>query len=253
MRGLKSAALCAFFILALAHPLPECEAKPSPGVSGTLSLIPGLGQVANGDTWEGVSWFATTIALVVAKDPVARKFGMNAWFYNMYDAYRDAGPPRAARHSVFENYLANINPANIIDPIGAPIVAFAAISPGNTASNEGTPSQPALRAFYYSSVGLGEEALFRGFLFPAFSSGLGTAGGAMLSSAVFSAAHGEGGSAFVVRFLGGLLFCWQVHRNKYDLRPSIFAHTWFDFLITRKGNKKGEVEVMPALKFQLRF
>jgi hypothetical protein len=239
--------------LALAASPAGSEAKPSPGVSGTLSLIPGLGQVANGDTWEGISWFSTTLALLIARDPVARKFGMNFWFYNMYDAYRDAGASRAARHGLLENYLANINPANLIDPIGAPIVAFAALSPGNTASHKGTPSQPAMRAFYYSSVGLGEEALFRGFLFPAFSSGLGTFGGAVLSSAIFSAAHGEGGSAFVFRFLGGMLFCWQVHRNKYDLRPSIFAHTWFDFLITRKGNTKGEIEVVPVFKYQFRF
>lgn len=232
---------------------PRAVAKPAPGISGTLSIVPGLGQVANGDGWEGASWFVTTVGLVLLKDPTAREFGMNLWFYNMYDAYRDAGAAKAAKHTLLENYVANFNPVNAFDLVGAPIIALAAVSPGTTASNKGTPRDPAMRALYYSSVGLGEEALFRGFLFPGFSSALGAFPGAVLSSAVFSAAHGEGGSAFVVRFLGGMLFCWQVHRNKYDLRRSIFAHTWFDFLLTRKGNVKGDIEIIPVVKTSFRF
>lgn len=241
-----------FLLLALLAP-GSARAKPAPGVSGTLSLVPGLGQLANGNGWEGAAWFATTVGLLVMKDPLAREFGQNLWFYNMYDAYRDAGPAHAAKHSLVENYVANVNPVNAFDLVGAPIIAVAAASPGTTASNKGTPKEPALRALYYTSVGLGEEALFRGFLFPGLSAWFGTAGGAVVSSALFSAAHGQGGSAFVIRFLGGLLFCWQVHRNNYDLRPSIFAHTWFDFLLTRKGNVSGDVELAPAFRVTYKF
>ena len=230
------------------------EAKPAPGVSGTLSLVPGLGQLANGDGLEGLGWFSASVGLLLLKDGTARKFGQNLWFYNMYDAYRDAGGSPAARHGLLENYLGNLNPLYAFDIIGTPILALAAASPGNTASNKGAPRSIGLRAVYYSAVGTGEEALFRGFLFPAFSNGLGSKFvGAVLSSAVFSAAHGEGGGAFVVRFLGGLLFCWQVQMHNHDLRPSIFAHTWFDFLLTRKGNIKGEIEPGILLKHTMEF
>lgn len=230
------------------------QAKPTPGVAGTLSVIPGLGQVTNGDTLEGLAWLTTVVTLSVVKNPVARKFGMNLWMYNTYDAYRDAGATRTQKNSVFGNYIANFNPLYAFDPIGTPILGLAALSPGTSESQKGTPHSAIGRAFYYSSVGLGEEALFRGFLFPAFSEGLGTKwGGAALSSAIFSAAHGQGGAAFVFRFLAGMLFCWQVDRHKYDLRPSIFAHSWFDFLLTRKGNVKAEVEWKAVVKHEFRF
>lgn len=243
-----------FFLIAWCLVASETGHSASPGVSGTLSIIPGLGQVANGNTLEGLGWFATTIGLVSLRNPVARKFGQNIWFYNMYDAYRDAGAQRATKHNALVNYAASYNPLNAFDLIGAPIVGVAALTPGNTAANKGTPTNKVARAFYYTAVGFGEEGLFRGFLFPAFSTGLGsTAGGALLSSAVFSAVHGQGGFAFVSRFVGGLLFCWQAHRNKYDLRPSIFAHTWFDFFLTRNGNVQADIDYSVILKHEFRF
>lgn len=240
------------FFLSLAAP-NLAFAKPVPGFAGTLSIVPGLGQVANGDAFEGLAWFVTTVGLLSFKNDTVRKAGMNLWFYNMYDAYRDAGAPKSTNASLFENYAQNFNPVNIIDPIGAPIVAIAGLSSGNTASNKGATKSVPVRIMYYSFVGLGEEALFRGFLFPSLSSGLGSFGGAVASSAVFSAAHGQGGMAFVTRFVGGLLFCWQVNRNKYNLGPSIFAHTWFDFLLSRNGNLKGEIEIAPTVKYSIAF
>lgn len=245
-------AVVLIFILSVTSPT-QSFAKPVPGLAGTLSIIPGLGQVANGDGFEGLAWFVTTVGLLAVKDGGARKIGMNLWFYNMYDAYKDAGAPQASKAGLIQNYLSSFNPVNLFDPIGAPIVAVAAISPGTTASNKGTPKSTPLRLVNYSFVGLGEEALFRGFLFPALSSGIGTFAGAVVSSAAFSAAHGEGGAAFVVRFVGGMLFCWQVDRNKYNLGPNIFAHTWFDFLLTRKGRVKAEIEVMPTIKYSVDF
>jgi membrane protease YdiL (CAAX protease family) len=93
----------------------------------------------------------------------------------------------------------------------------------------------------YSFVGLGEEALFRGFVFPAFTDIFFDSVwiGAVTSSAFFSWAHVVGGrqnlgaSPLTQRFLMGLLFAWQTHRNQYDLRKSIFAHTWFDIFVDR--------------------
>ena len=231
--------------------ITNADAKPNPSLSGGLSIIPGLGQVANGDSLEGLGWFVSTISLFAVKNPVANHFGMNLWFYNMYDAYRDAGAPGASKNTLLQNYAANFNPLNIIDPIGAPIVGVAALSNGSTKSLKGTPKSILPRFAYYTTVGLGEEALFRGFLFPASSGWFSSKWiGALFSSALFSAAHGQGGSAFVSRFAMGMLFCWQVNNHNYDLRKNIFAHTWFDFLLTRKGNRN---DVGGSLQYKIDF
>lgn len=220
----------------------------TPGLAGTLSLVPGLGQVTNGDGWEGLGWFGSVVGLYASGNSTLSQLGFDLWMYNMYDAYRDARPPEAADHNWFQNYSAFVNPANLIDPVGAPIVGFGAYagSPGG---------YPALRSptalMTYGFVGLGEEGLYRGFLFPSFSQVLSSKwAGAILSSAVFSVSHATGGSSnlqaspLLQRFIGGMFFCWQADRNRYDLRKNIFAHAWYDILVDDAGMIRG-------LKFQL--
>ncbi len=34
----------------------------------------------------------------------------------------------------------------------------------------------------------------------------------------------------VFPFIFGMLACWQVDRNNYNLKPSIFVHTWVNNL-----------------------
>lgn len=221
-------------------------AKPAPGVSGLLSIVPGLGQVANGDGLEGLGYFAASAGLFFGgrKDSAMRHIGFDIWMYNMYDAYRDAGAKDTSKENIFQNYIANFNPLNIIDPIGGSFVVFAAASNGKADHLKGTPRSLGGRIAYYSFVGFGEEALFRGFLFPGishlFSSKI---VGAILSSVIFSAAHREFGSAFTARFLMGLAFCGQVYLNKFDLRKNIFAHTWYDVLVTRNGGYKTTIGI----------
>ena len=141
-------------------------AAPSPGASGTLSLIPGLGQAANGDGWEGGAWFATTVGLFMSGNGFLRQIGWDLWMYNMYDAYRDAGATGADKSYAAVHFLQAYNPLNLIDPIGAPIVAVGAAAGARR-------GYPALRRpskiITYGFVGMGEEGLFRGFLFPGFS------------------------------------------------------------------------------------
>ena len=92
--------------------------------------------------------------------------------------------------------------------------------------------------------GGGEEAQFRGFLYPGLTSLLGGNHflGAVTSSAVFAAAHvtnsqqtyhTAGTLAFLFAF--GMLECWQVSSNHYDLRDNIFSHAWFDFSLDYIG------------------
>lgn len=234
------------FLLLLTSPLHSL-AKPDPGVSGILSIVPGLGQVANGDFLEGLGYFTTVVGLMAVnknKHHFTQGMAQDIWMYNMYDAYRDAGARDTSKENAFQNYIGNFNPLNIIDPIGAPIVAIAAASQGTADRQPDTPRALPGRILHYTFVGFGEEALFRGFLFPGFSHLLNSkVAGAVISSAIFSAVHGEFGSAFSARFLIGLAFCGQAHLNKYDLRKNIFAHTWFDVFVTRNGGYKSSIGV----------
>ncbi len=233
--------LLATSLLCLALATPASAARP--GLTGTLSVVPGLGQMTNGDGWEGLGWLGSVALLYGSGNSLLRQIGYDLWMYNMYDAYRDARPPAAAGHNLFQNYTAFLNPLNLIDPVGAPIVAFGALSGSRT----GYPSlrRPSDIAMY-GFVGLGEEGLFRGFLFPSFSQTLGSKWlGAITSSAVFSVSHATGGtsnlqaSPLIQRFVGGMFFCLQADRNRYDLRKNIFAHAWYDILVTNDGQIRG--------------
>jgi len=214
-----------------------------PGAAGALSVVPGLGQASQGNVLEGLGWLGTVVGLYGSGNSAMAQIGFDLWMYNMYDAYRDARPPSAADHNVFQNYFAAFNPLNLADSVGAPLVAYGAV-----AGSAG--GYPALRRpasiVTYGFVGMGEEGLYRGFLFPSLSQLTSSRiAGALLSSAVFSVSHATGGSSnlqsspLIQRFLGGLLFCWQADRNRYDLRKNIFAHAWYDILVDTGGQIRG--------------
>ncbi len=224
-------------------------AKLSPGLAGSLSLVPGLGQVTNGDTLEGLTWFATSVGLFFSGNSTLSQIGLDLWLYNMYDAYRDAGGAPSARYNVAENYIAFVNPLNIVDPIGAPVVASGAFA----GRARGYPSlKNPSRIAMYGFVGLGEEGLFRGFLFPGFSNLFSSKWiGAIVSSSVFSVAHGLNGksdltlSPLLQRFIAGMLFSWQMNLNQFDLRNGIFAHAWYDILLDSRAEIRGIKIIVP--------
>jgi hypothetical protein len=213
------------------------------GVAGFLSIVPGLGQVANGDALEGAGWFITTTGLFFSGNKILGQVGYDLWQYNMYDAYRDAKPTnrRYQDHNVFQNYFATFNPLNIIDPIGAPVVGLGAVV-GSRNHYKGIRNPTYIP--YFGFIGLGEEGLFRGFLFPGFSEVMGTVPSAIFTSALFALFHitngkgALGAGPLTSRFVMGLLFCWQVHLNDYDLRKSIFAHAWWDIFVA-PGSPRG--------------
>src|SRR5262245_21678507 len=102
-------------------------AAPEPGAAGALSIIPGLGQTLTGNGVEGAAWFAGTLGLLFSRNLYLSQIGFDLWLYNMYDAYRDAGAKHATQYTFLENWAANFNPMNIVDPVGAPLVAAGAI------------------------------------------------------------------------------------------------------------------------------
>jgi membrane protease YdiL (CAAX protease family) len=216
----------------------------APGLAAGLSLVPGLGQVVQGHVIEGLGWFVVSVPLFfLSKNLTLSTIGLDLWMYNIYDSYRHAGPKRVSKESVLVNYIAAFNPLNIWDPIGPPVLGIQLFLTLKSAAPEFGigPENKILTPFSMAFIALGEEGLFRGFLYPAMSDLFfdSEVVGAITSSLVFSAAHalyaGQSSYAFTpyiftFRTLLGLAMCWQTSINKYDLRKSIFTHTWFDVI-----------------------
>jgi len=218
------------------------NAKTPAGLAGVLSIVPGLGQVSNGDFLEGLGWFASTVVLYKVQPYVAFDLHM----YNMYDAYRDAKPSngRYTNYSLFENYIGVFNPLNALDLVGGPLLTFYGVVPG-LAYYKGQNLYP-LKAISTSFIGPAEEGLFRGFLFPAFSSAVSSKlGGALISSILFGLVHTQyDPKNQMVVGLYGLVQCVIADLNKYDLRKGMFSHSWTDFFLLPKG--VGPLENAPS-------
>ena len=248
--------------------LPSSAQAVSAGAAGLLSIVPGLGQTIEGNPLEGLAWFTTVIGSSVLGDsvhiyaPIAGKqtailnqAAYDLWLYNMYDAYRDGHPSGGfSDHSAFSNYAATFNPLNLVDPITTPVLAIGTYGFGIPGGN--TKRITLTKPVFFAFVGMGEEGLFRGFLFPALSQTFNSKIiGATSSSLLFSLFHITNGVAdmehnFLQRFVMGVVFCWAVDRNKYDLRHGIFAHSWID-VINEAGASRGES--VTQVKFHIPF
>lgn len=225
---------------------PRSARAVAPGVAGTLSIVPGLGQAINGDVAEGAVWFTSVLALMLQKNSNVANIGFKLWEYQLYDAYRDAGARDTAKHNVLQNYVAAFNPVNIANPISLGTLGYAGVRTWLAPKTEVSgPKNPALNALFYGFVGLGEEGLFRGFLFPGFSHLFDSyLAGAIVSSAAFSLSHLTNEGAYYHSALGltelflfGMVMSWQTYKKKFDLRESIFTHAWYDIIIDYGGKR----------------
>jgi membrane protease YdiL (CAAX protease family) len=73
-----------------------------------------------------------------------------------------------------------------------------------------------------------EETIFRGFIFPAISTRTGVIWGAILSSLLFGAFHGQA-NVFVYTAILGLLLCFMYVRTK-SIIPGMVLHMLNNFL-----------------------
>lgn len=82
------------------------------------------------------------------------------------------------------------------------------------------------------NAGVGEEALFRGYLMPVLHQNLGSAFWAnAIQGTVFGAAHLSGQNKLpVIQGLMGFYLGWLTQRNQYSNRQSVFLHTWWDVI-----------------------
>ncbi len=227
----------------------------APGAAALLNIIPGVGYMASGKVVEGVAWSAVILGTYVSG---LGHFGKNLHFYSIGNIYRRLKPSNrmyyANSETVFKDYIASYNPLNIIDPFNPPLVGLGALA--------GSPKVSVGSLVVYSFVGLGEEGLFRGFFYPAFTDVFfgSKLFGAITSSLVFSAAHAVGGNSsalvpktFIFRTLAGLLFCIQTTYHDHDLRKSIFGHTWFDIFVSSKLSVNSRHASNPPLGLKATF
>ncbi len=226
---------------------PKVKADYSyPGFFGVLGVVPGVGHFAQGEFLEGLGWAAVSVGpTLYSRNVFIQIAAQNLWFYSIFDAYKDAGAKNTSKNNVYSHYVAAFNPVNLFDYYSPVIVGVGASSmfavpPDQRSPEDAIGPRPFyLSPLFFAFVGLGEEALFRGFLFPTLSSVFFGSKhlGAISSSALFSAAHimnGPGNDKLVPllsRFLLGMAFAYQTASHKMDIRHSIFAHAWYDVSI----------------------
>lgn len=99
------------------------------------------------------------------------------------------------------------------------------------------------------NAGVGEEAMFRGWMFPLFVEAFGSyTWGNLAQSTIFAAAHLSSENRFPLpQFLAGYYFGWLAKRNNWTLQESIFVHTWWDVIVFTasfaQGDKKASIYV----------
>ncbi|MFM8314708.1 MAG: lysostaphin resistance A-like protein, partial [Deltaproteobacteria bacterium] len=117
-------------------------------------------------------------------------------------------------------------------PLALGAGAFFFVTPGKSSG----PVQANLDdVFYAGSVGymtgIGEEAMFRGWLLPVLYNWSGdqkiTLG---LSAIVFALAHGLKVRHFVTAFFFGLYSGWLTQENNWSIGEVTFIHSWWDIM-----------------------
>ncbi len=110
-------------------------------------------------------------------------------------------------------------------------------------------------ASFSYGAGVGEEALFRGWLYPMLYQNLGRrawlANG--LQAGAFGALHAPQAGAFALDIAGSAFYeGWLTRRNGWSIRESVFHHFWYDVAIgaaTLLTQKSASVAVVVPVRF----
>jgi len=218
------------------------------GTAVAISIVcPGCGEIYLGHTATGAAQIAATAALVASgfalldgnvsglSGPVDSastsvgidllEAGQNAWFYSIFDAYRDARVMRGDagyKHPITHESLGDLasapfRPSVLASPwLWAGVPATLALGLGVTYLSDpsGFTANPSIfhtrsidvlghtfgrgggfaagEGYYltlFDPVGVGEESLFRGVIQNELDERFGTWGGLVLGSAIFGAVH----------------------------------------------------------------
>ncbi len=102
------------------------------------------------------------------------------------------------------------------------------------------------------NAGVGEEALFRGWMFPLFVEAYGVENSFwanLTQAAIFGAAHISADNPVpLFQTAAGYYFGWLAKKNGWSLREAIFVHTWWDVIVftaqfTQGDKKKASIYV----------
>ncbi len=249
-------------------------------------IIPGGGHMYQGDWGKGLLFATTEVTLftssivLLLKDKKKTDMAalnlltlfQNEHFYNIYSAYQDA---RIKIKN--ENYLSDISKENALDLLTSPFdlnilgrwtfLLPTAFVGGITAwlmsdsdrsvkiRSSGASWAFPLLGGQATTIGVGEEAYFRGYLQSEFKELFKNEWLAIGSQSVaFAAAHDiyvdDPKLPKIARYWPGALrftFAayagWLTERNKYSIRENIAMHAWWDFtLLSGEYLLTGKVE-----------
>ena len=259
--------------------LPGLRLTPSPTKSsfvavGLTSLFPGLGHLYLGDFRTAGSLIGCTglgasgtYLLPEREKNHAFLTLQSTWCYGIYAAYRDV---RKYNEQLGYKYKM---PMERFDELAAapfslkilkkPEVwggllgkfALAVTIAYFTLPNDHIKDasfRNVLPPFMSLPIGLGEEALFRGFIQSCLSEFLTPWGGIAVSSLLFGTAHlsntiGMSSKdrkeycrlAIPLVTTGGFYYGWLTYKN-HSLQESVALHTWYDFIVIGLGSFAGE-------------
>lgn len=242
---------------------PKIEySKKNAPLAGALNLlIPGSGHYYIGDYSTGSKYLAVSLSFVIySKIPMSTHVSSNFNMYSAYAGYRDARALHAKsdyRYEMPQESLVDLIKAPfqfstlkkpevcgalIASLVGASILSgsFKDCSAAHLSLNSYSSSLYPLLAF---PVGIGEEALFRGYIQSGFMEMMPAPHAIALSSAIFGLAHVGNANGMShemkkqyyyksipwITLLGGYMG-YLTHKN-HSLKESTALHAWYDFTL----------------------
>lgn len=249
-------------------PAPKFEKPPKKVFwAVSLSYIPGMGHVYLGDWKTAASLFAFTgasIGMMIPDNPMWQMNGaialQSTWSYGLYAAYRDTR--NYNQNAGYQYKMPNDSFADLTyAPLRWKVIKkpevwggfLGALAVASTVSYFAFPQEVRIKPnlsmaddpspFIALPVGIGEEALFRGFLQSCLTEATSPWGGIAVSSLAFGAAHIPNAYmldkedrwryyAFSLPLITsmGAYFGWMTYKNN-SIQESVALHTWYDFVL----------------------
>lgn len=272
---------------------PEPVYQPtykSAALSAGLSILfPGLGHAYLGDMKTAASLAGGTGlaygAYELAEDPsVYVPSGIlsnNTWMYSVYAAYRDARISNGVSlyrykmptDSLLDLASAPFRPSILKKPeVWGGLLGKLAVGIGvgylryrmtNHAHPPSDSTQHRITPYMALPIGIGEEALFRGYLQPQLSEAINPTAGIILSSLAFGAAHivntrgmdkqeSQSYCTYIIPFLScsGLYYGWMAKKNG-SLKECVAVHTLYDFTLLCLSAAAGKESIFEDQVFSL--
>jgi membrane protease YdiL (CAAX protease family) len=246
---------------------PKMIPKPQKSTFNAVALsmlAPGLGHIYLDDSRTGYSLLGTSAlssSMIINKntqDYAALCAPQNIWFYSIYAAYRDTrkyNDQAGYRYQMPQDSLSDLTLApfrfsvlkkpevwgGVLGCLSlASAVSYIGFSDAQIKPLSLSNSLFPMRAF---NIGVGEEAIFRGYIQSFLMERLSPTASIITSSLIFGAAHIGNASGMdasmkkryytyslpLISTLGGYMG-WLTHKN-HSLKESVAVHAWYDFAV----------------------